>query len=157
MGIVVRLATRQSKNAKCFLTYSYCATSADETVGATNGTAEEENVGPPGGSLGARPSLIVPAAKRSGCSAAYARATKRASRRSAVSNSDAETGWDAAILRNVHFDFLVPLGNEQIQIQRERFASGKRPVTTPVRIAEFDFVRCAGDELTQLLPLEEHG
>jgi hypothetical protein len=39
----------QSGNAGNFLNYSYCATSAAETVGATNVTAEEGEVGPLGG------------------------------------------------------------------------------------------------------------
>jgi hypothetical protein len=46
--------------------------------------------------------------------------------------------------------------DEQIQIQRERFDAGNRPVATPVYVAKLDFVRRAGDELAQLLTLEQH-
>ena len=41
----------------------------------------------------------------------------------------------------------VPDAYKQIQIQIERFDAGKRPVATPVCVAELDFVRRAGDEL----------
>jgi hypothetical protein len=41
--------------------------------------------------------------------------------------------------------------DEKIQIQRECFDAGKPPTATPVRIAEFDLVRGAGDEFAQLL------
>ena len=39
--------------------------------------------------------------------------------------------------------------DEQIQIQRECFGAGKRSVATPVCVAEFDFVRSAGDKVAQ--------
>ena len=44
--------------------------------------------------------------------------------------------------------------NEKIQIQRECLVSGQESATAPMRIVKFDFIRSAGDELTQLFTLK---